>query len=208
MLSAAGIAQVNPVIFAGPQVTSAHYIVRDNKQPASFKFGFIAGAGLKVPFDNQLYFFPSIYYSLKGYKVDLKDAAFPPSPYALNNNTTIHTIEISPMFHFDFNKKPSHPFIRLGPAVDFVLSGKESFDSLGTGGTVNTVSRPMVFSFADYGRYTASANIHLGYETGNGIMVYAFYNHGIGSLNNADNGPRILHRVIGLSFGWVFPSIQ
>ena len=33
----------------------------------------------KVVFDNQFFFYPSIYYSLKGYKVTLKDPAFPPT---------------------------------------------------------------------------------------------------------------------------------
>jgi len=197
-------AQMQVTAFAGPQITSAQYKVSGEKQSVDYKMGFTAGGGLKVVFDNQLYFFPSLYYSLKGYKVNLKDGAFPPSTNAVNNNTTIHTIELCPLFQVDFNKRPSHLFVRFGAAVDFAVSGKESFDSLNTmTGHVDHVSRPMKFAFTDYGRYSASANLHLGYETGNRFLVWAFYNHGIGNMNNADNGPRILHRIGGIAFGYL-----
>ena len=198
------MAQVRLVAFAGPQVTSAHYKINDIKQPAQFKPGAMAGVALKVPFDNQLYFFPSVYYSLKGYKVTLNNPSFPPSVFAKNNNTTIHTIELSPLLHFDLNKKASHPFIRFGPAIDIAVSGKEKFDSISISGITTTVNRSMVFSYGDYGRLSASANLHFGYQTKNGLMFFAFYQHGIGSMNNADNGPRIFHRIAGVSLGWMF----
>jgi hypothetical protein len=197
-------AQARFVAFAGPQITSAKYTVRDAKQPVDYKFGFTAGGALKVVFDNHLYFFPSISYSLKGYQVVLKDTAFPPTVNALNNNTTIHTIELCPMFHFDFNKRPSHLFVRIGAAVDAAISGSETFDSVDAARGIVHVTRPMKFSFTEYGLFTASANLHLGYESGKGLMIWAFYNHGIGSLNNADQGPTILHRIFGVSFGWTF----
>jgi hypothetical protein len=195
-------AQVRPTLFAGPQATSAYYTVRGAKQTTDFKFGFMAGGGLKVPFENQLYFFPSVYYSLKGYKVALKDTAAPPTQFAKNNNTTIQTIEVAPLFQVDLSKRPSHFFFRIGPSVDFAFSGKEKFDTSLAGGS--TISRNMVFSFGDYGRITASANLHLGYETAKGFMVFAQYVYGLGSMNNADYGPHIFHRVIGLSVGWSF----
>lgn len=196
-------AQVQVALFAGPQATTAHYVVNDNTQPSQFKYGVMAGVGMKVPFDNQLYFFPSVYYSLKGYKVTLNDPAFPPTQFAKNNNTTIHTMEVAPLLQLDFSKTPSRFFIRFGPAVDFAFSGKERFDTVSTNGTSARVERDMVFSFGDYGRFSATANIHLGYESSRGFMIYGFYHHGIGSMNNADNGPRILHRIVGVSFGWL-----
>lgn len=204
LISLTGRAQVRLAFFGGPQATTANYKVRDNKQPNGFKYGFMAGTAVKVDFENQLYFFPSIYYSLKGYKVGLNDPAFPPTEFAKNNNTTIHTVEISPLFQIDLNKNPSHFFVRFGPAVDFAFSGREKFDTVSTTGTKATVNRPMVFSFGDYGRVSAQANLHFGYETSKGLMVFAFYEHGIGSMNNADNGPRILHRIAGISLGWLF----
>ena len=198
-------AQMQVVAFAGPQITSALYKVRGEKQSTDYKMGVTAGGGLKVIFDNHLYFFPSLYYSLKGYKVVLEDEAFPPSKNALNNNTTIHTVELCPMFQVDLNKKPSHFFVRFGAAVDIAVSGKERFDSVNTSlGQVIHVSRPMKFAFTEYGRFSASANLHFGYETGARFLLWAFYNHGIGSMNNADNGPRIFHRIAGLSVGYLF----
>lgn len=195
-------AQLQIALFGGPQATSAHYTVRDIKQPNDYKLGVMAGAGLKVEFENQLYFFPAMYYSLKGYKVTLNDPAFPPTEYAKNNNTTIHTIEIAPLLQVDFSKKPSHFFVRFGPAIDFAIKGREKFDTANNGHT-GTIDRDMVFSFDEYGRYTASGNIHFGYETQKGFMIFAHYAHGIGSLNNNDGGPVILHRIFGLSVGWL-----
>ena len=201
-------AQVRMAAFVGPQATSAHYLVNEIKQPASWKFGVMAGLSAKVPFDNQLYFFPSVYYSLKGYKVTLNDPAFPPTEFAKNNNTTLHTIAIAPLFQIDLSKKISHPFVRFGPSVDFALSGREKFDTVSRNGVTGPVDRPMIFSFGDYGRITAQMIVHLGYETEKGLMVSAFYEHGIGSLNNADGGPRILHRIAGISVGWLFANIS
>jgi hypothetical protein len=191
------------IVFGGAQFTSANYKVTEIKQPAESRFGYMGGVAMKVDFDHQLYFYPSVYYSLKGYKVQLNNPSFPPTELAINNTTTIHTIEVSPMFHFDFSKKSSHPFIRVGPAVDFAFSGTESFDTLATAGGTGRVKRPMVFSFGDYGRFSASANFHLGYETSQ-FVLFGFYNLGFGSMNNADYGPTILHRIGGLAFGWKF----
>jgi hypothetical protein len=61
----------------------------------------------------------------------------------------------------------------------------------------------MKFAFTDYGRFSAQANLHFGYETGHRFMFWAFYNHGIGNMNNADDGPTILHRIGGISFGYL-----
>ena len=197
-------AQVEFSLFGGVQFTSARYTVKEKRQPTSQKTGFMAGAALKVPFEGALYFFPSAYYSLKGYQVDLNDPAFPPTQFAVNNNTTLHTLEVAPLFQVDLSRKPSHFFVRFGPAVDFVFKGTETFDTVGTSGTRGTVTRPMKFSFGDYGRITGSANFHLGYEMSRGLMVFAHYTYGLGSLNNHDYGPRIKHMIYGFSLGWTF----
>lgn len=195
-------AQVEVVFFGGPQASSARYSINDAKQSAGYKYGGMAGVAMKVPFDNQLFFFPSVFYSAKGYTVDFTERAFPPSEYAVNNNTRFHTVEIAPLLQLDFSKKPSHGFARFGPSVDLILTGKETFDTVNTAGVRGSVSRPMVFSFGDYGRIAASINLHLGYENEKGWMIFGFYEHGVGSMNNADYGPRILNRVYGLGFGW------
>ena len=197
----ASFSQVSFGVFGGPQMTTAKYKVEEEKQPTEFKPGFQLGATLKVPFDNQLYFGPAVYYSMKGYKVTLNNPSFPPTEVATNNETTIHTIEIAPLLHLDFSKQPSHFFIKFGPAIDFAFSGTEKFDTIG--GTAS-VERDMKFSFTEYGRITAQAILHLGFESNKGYFVFAHYAEGLGGLNNADGGPTIKHRIIGVSFGWFF----
>ena len=61
--------QVQFSVFAGPQYTSANYKVNNVKQNTTGKIGAQLGMGMKVEFENRLYFTPAIYYSLKGYKV-------------------------------------------------------------------------------------------------------------------------------------------
>ena len=204
LLSVKSEAQVQFAYYAGVQATSALYKVADVKQPTQFKPGFMAGMSAKVEFDNQLYFFPSVFYNLKGYKVTLNNPAFPPTEYALNNNVTVHTVEFAPLLHYDFNKELAHFFVRFGPSVDVAISGHEAFDTSGSSGKIARVSRPMNFAFTEYGRFTAQANLHFGYETGKGLYVYAYYQHGFGSMNNHDGGPLIFHRIVGLSLGWLF----
>jgi hypothetical protein len=197
-------AQVQFAGFAGLQATSARYLVNGIKQPNKYKPGTMGGIAVKVEFDNQLYFFPAVFYNLKGYKVTLNNPAFPPSELAKAVDVTVHTIEVAPLLHFDFNKKPSHLFVRFGPSVDYAYYGSESVDTVNAWGVKATVYRRMRFDFTEYGHFTAQANVHFGYETGKGLMVFAFYQRGFGSMNNHDGGPKIFHRIIGLSAGWLF----
>jgi hypothetical protein len=187
-------------IFAGPQATSANYTVRGVKQETDFKFGFMAGAGLKLPFETQVYFTPAIYYSMKGYKVKFSEFSYPPDEQASDNDTRIHCLELAPLLQLDFTAQPSHLFIKAGPALDFQLFGNEKYN-LKTGGSVD---RKMPFSFADYGNYSANAILQFGYETVSGLVVFAQYSHGIASINNFDGGPKIRHRVFGISVGKYF----
>ena len=62
-------AQNQVALFAGPQMSTANYSIRNQKQETGFKYGLHAGIGMKVPFDGFLYFAPSVYYSYKGYDV-------------------------------------------------------------------------------------------------------------------------------------------
>jgi hypothetical protein len=183
--------------FAGPQVTASHYTIFNVKQKNDLKFGFQAGVGLKVPFENKLSFCPAAFYSMKGYKVTFNQYVFPPDADASNNNTTIHTFELAALLQFDFNNQPSHFYFKGGPSLDFQLFGKETY-SLMMGGSVD---RNMKFSFADYGHYSANMLAQFGYETSNGFLIFAQYTHGLASINNADGGPQIRHRVFGVSVG-------
>lgn len=185
--------------FAGPQASTAAYKVNDIKQNTEFKFGFHAGMGMKVPFEGNLFFSPSVFYSLKGYKVQFTQRVFPPDPDAADNNVTLHTLSLAGLLQVDLSKGPDHFFLAFGPALDFQLFGKEKFN-LQSGGSVN---RNMKFGFADYGRYLTSVIGRVGYEKSNGLLVFLQYDLGMGSLNNADHGPTIRHRVISLSLGKV-----
>lgn len=198
ILALQGNSQVRTYLFAGPQFSSASYKVGDEKQKASFKPGFQAGVGLKVPFDNQLYFAPTVFYSLKGYKVTLDNGAFPPDTSAINNNVSVHAVEIGFLLHLELSKSTNHLFLRAGPSLDFALVGREKFDKRNGGGSVN---RPMKFGFGDYGRYLASGIVQFGYETPR-YYIMAQYHGTLGSISNADDGPKIKHRVMGLSAGF------
>lgn len=197
LLSLISHSQVEVGLFAGPQATGARYTILNQKQKNEIKYGFQAGVGLKVPFENKLFFSPAGFYSLKGYKVTFTEFAFPPDTNAKDNNTTIHTFELAALLQYDFSSKPGHVFFKAGPTLDFHLFGKENFN-LKNG---NSVSRSMTFSDVDYGHFSANMLLQIGYETGGGLMIFAQYTHGMASTNNADGGPKIRHRAYGISIG-------
>jgi hypothetical protein len=123
----------------------------------------------------------------------------PPGRKAKNNDVNVNTIETAYLLQYDITNTPSHFFIKAGPALDVALGGKEKYDTvLGA----PSVKRNMVFSYNDYGRVTAQAIIQVGYELDNGLFGFVHYAHGIGSMNNKDNGPVIKHRIWGISFGY------
>lgn len=197
LVTAAGNAQVQYYYFGGPQISTANYKVNDSKQNTSLKPGIQAGVGIKVPVEYNIYFAPVIFYSLKGYKVSLDSRVFPPDPEASNNNVSMHTVEVGALVRVDLSDNPNRYFISLGPSLDIQIKGKEKF-ILMTGESVN---KNMQFSFGDYGRYSIAAIARVGYERKDGWMIFAQYNLGLGNINNADNGPNILHRVFGISLG-------
>lgn len=192
-----GNAQTEVGIFAGPQATTADYKVQSVKQSTNMKYGFQAGMQLKIPFDNKLFFAPAVFYSLKGYKVKLNGFAYPPDVNAVDNNVTMHSVELAALLQFDLGNKPSHFFIKAGPTLDFLLFGKEKFN-LNSGGSV---SRNMKWGPGEYGHYAANLVTQFGYESNSGLFVFAQYTYGLTTINNADNGPRIGNRIYGFSIG-------
>lgn len=190
--------QLDVGIFAGPQATGARYTILNQKQKNEVKYGFQAGVGFKTQFENNLYFSPAAFYSMKGYKVAFTQFVYPPDITAINNNTTIHTFELAALLQYDFSSLPSHFFIKAGPSLDFHLFGKETYDQISGG----TVSRNMKFSSqGDYGHYSANMLGQFGYESGSGFMIFLQYTHGMASTSNEDKGPKIRHRAFGLSIG-------
>jgi hypothetical protein len=193
-------ANAQVTVFGGPQITSARYLVNDIKQPTESKTGFAAGVALRSQIEGPVYLIPMLYYSKKGYDVKFNRRASPPDTAARNNNTSIHAIEFAPLVQINLSKKESYLFLRVGPAFDIAISGTERFDSAAN----KTVTRKMIFGFGDYSYITTSVNAQLGFQHESGLSFFAHYAYGIGSLNNADNGPKIYHTVAGVAVGWRF----
>jgi hypothetical protein len=197
-LSAAAFSQVLFGVHAGVHNHTVDYKIKDTAQTVTGEFGYQAGVNLKVFFEGRLFFNPFLFYSLKKYKVQFNKPSYPPSDAAINNDVTMHTVEFAPLLQFDFSNNPSHFFVRFGPSLDVAISGTEKF-VLNTNNTMQQQS--MVFNNSQYSRFAASGVIHLGYEIKNSFSIFAHYEHGFVSRNNADDGPKIFHRTIGISLG-------
>ena len=187
-------------IFGSIQSTTVNYKVRNKKQTTESKLGGQLGLTLKVPFDNQLYFSPVVGYSLKGFSVQLTDTASIPGKDVVHNDLSVHSIDIAPLFHLVLSKNPSHLFVRFGPSVDVAFKGKEKL-TLKDG---KIEDRAMQFGSKYYSPITTTAIVHIGFETQGGFFVFGHYNHGLGSMNNSDFGPKARHRAFGLSLGTYF----
>jgi Outer membrane protein beta-barrel domain len=198
LISLRSFSQVKTFVFAGIQGNNAKYTINGSKQNTSFKIGGQAGMGMKVPFEGRLSFVPSIFYSMKGYKVKYNQSSPFPDATAINNSTNIHCLELAAMLQHDFSTDADHFFIRFGPSLDFQLFGNEKFQTSSN----TTVDREMPFSYGEYGHYSGNAHAHFGYEKSNGFFVYAQYTYGLASINNFDLGPQIRHRDVGISVGF------
>ncbi len=192
--------QAQLTVFAGPQLTTAAYSIQNINQPASYKTGFSAGLNLRTNLEGPACFAPSLSYTQKGYKVTLNRRSFPPDSAALNNNTTIGTIELAPLIQINLSKSPSYAFVRFGPSIAFAISGKETFDS--TGG--KKITRDMPFGYEAYSTITTSVIIQAGFQHKSGVVISGTYQYGLSSLNNSDGGPYIRQTLMGLSVGWRF----
>ena len=190
-------AQLSFGIFGGPQSTSARYTIENTVQKTDYKYGYQGGVCWSVVLEGHIRFSPSLYYSLKGYKVTYNKHAYPPDLTATDNNVTLHTFEIVPMLEFDLSSKPDHFFIKVGPSLDCQLYGNEKFHLLDG----KMINRSVKFGSIDYGRFGASLIGQIGFETKKGYLLFAQYTYGLGSINNADDGPKIYHKAVGFSVG-------
>jgi hypothetical protein len=193
-------AQVILGVHAGVHQHTVDYTITDIPQPVTAETGFEAGVNLKVFFEEKLFFNPFLFYSLKKYRVSFNSPSYPPSDAAVNNDVTMHTVEFAPLLQYDFSYNPSHFFIRFGPSVDIGVGGKEKFDLNNN----TTQSQSVTYSNTQYSRVALSAIGHLGYEFNNSFSVFGYYEYGFGSRNNADDGPKIFHRVLGIAIGKYF----
>jgi len=193
--------QVQFGLFAGPQVTGVRFTIEGKKQESDLKPGYNIGGQFKVPFENGLSFAPSIMYNLRGFKVRFQGQAFPPDSMAVDNNTSFNTIELGFLLQHDFNGKNGHFFFRIGPSLDFAITGKEKYHTVR-----NTINKKMKFSYTEYGRYLACAIFQFGFENKKGLFIYSHYNYGLTTMNNADYGPGIGNRAVGISVGTFLKS--
>ncbi len=189
--------QVKTFVFVGVQGNNAKYTIDGAKQNTSFKIGGQAGIGMKVPFEGRLSFVPSVFYSMKGYKVKFSKGSPFPDAQAINNNTNIHCVELAALLQHDFSADENHFFIRFGPSLDFQLFGNEKYET-----AAGTVDRKMPFGYDKYGHYSGNLIAHFGYETSTGFFINAQYTYGLASINNFDLGPQIRHRDIGITVGF------
>jgi hypothetical protein len=189
---------------AGPQVSSAKYVLHGVTQKTRSRTGGHLGLIARIPFEGNLYFTPSLVYSLKGFDVTLTDTSSNPGIDAVGNSIRLHTFELAPLFTVYFSSAGTKPFVQFGPAADYAVFGTE--DVRLKNGT--TQGRTMHFASDGYGRITASLMLRLGIETRNGLFFNAHYNYGLGSLNQNDYGPSIKHRVAGISVGKIFNRRQ
>ncbi len=181
----------------GVQSPGARYELLHQPQPIQRFLGFQAGAQLKVPFDVNLYFVPSIRYNLRGYDVRLEIPNVQPNPDAIQNSIRLHNLETAFLLQFDFGSNPNHVFFRGGPSLETHLSGKENY--MKSNG--EQVNQPVSFARGDYGRYSMNLLSEVGLETRSGWFAYGFYTYGATSISNRDYGPSIKLRSFGISLG-------
>ncbi len=191
-----GHGQVQVGIFGGSHLSSVNYVIEGAKQKDKFKYGYHAGINWKVPVEGNLYFSPAAFYSRKGYNVKFDKPAYPPGPEALTNRTTFHTVELAFLLQHDFSNMPDHFFFRSGPSLDFHLFGREKFDT-----DDGKIKRNTPFGYDKYGRYSANFLIQFGYEAHNDLFFFAHYTYGLANISNKDEGPKIRHRLFGISIG-------
>ncbi len=195
-ISVMGQSQVQIGVFGGSHLSSVNYQIQGDKQKDKHRYGYQAGINWKIPVEGNLYFSPAAFYSRKGYNVKFDKPAYPPGPEALTNRTTFHTVELAFMLQHDFSNMPDHFFFRGGPSLDFHLFGREKFDT-----DDGKVKRNTPFGYDKYGRYAANFIMQAGYEAHNDLFFFIQYTYGLASINNKDEGPKIRHRLFGISVG-------
>jgi len=184
-------------LLGGIQFPGARYEILHQSQPIQRFMGIQAGVQLKVPFDVNLYFVPSIRYNLRGYDVQLEIPNGQPHPDAIENSIRLHNLETAVLLQFDLGSNPNHIFLRGGPSLETHLSGTEHY--LKSNGEL--VKQPVSFARGEYGRYSLNLLAEVGLETRSGWFAYGFYTYGATSISNRDYAPAIKLRSFGISLG-------
>jgi len=195
LLGSKTMAQVQFGVRAGINSVRAYVVNPDGTKPETRPgTGFFAGAMLKVPFDNKLYFVPGIQYSFKTYTIEYNEV----TTKACKMN--LHYIELPMLLNYDFKSSGNYPFLQFGPSFSIAMSGNQ------------VVSKPnepvstekMTFGYTSYGRYEANAVLNAGFHFRNNLSVFGGYALGLGTIVNDDNGPVIKHRMFSFGLGYSF----
>ena len=184
-------------LFGGVQFPGARYEILHQPQPIQRFLGVQAGAQLKVPFDVNLYFVPSIRYNLRGYDVNLEIPNGQPHPDAVENSIRLQNVETAFLLQLDLGKNPNHVFLRGGPSLEIHLSGTEHYVK----SNGEQVNQHVSFARGEYGRYSMNLLAESGLELRNGWYLFGFYTYGATSISNRDYGPSIKLRSFGISLG-------
>lgn len=175
---------------------SLSYFNTNQKLPVTPVHGGYAGAMLKIPFDNRLFFVPQIDVSYRGMKTD----SLQRNQYS--SITEFH-LRVQPLLQLNFKhpqEKVNTLFVEFGPSVGFGLTGKQTKQDANN----NSIKGKLKYGFTNYGRYDANWHTGIGYETTNGLRILLEYAHGLGNMINTDDGPILKYRNISLGVGYWF----
>lgn len=184
-------------LFGGIQSPGARYEILHQPQPIQRFLSGQAGVQMKVPFDVNLYFVPSIRLNQRGYDVRLEIPNYQPNTDAIENSIRLQTIETAVMLQWDLGKNPTHWFFRGGTSLETHLSGTEKY--LKSNG--ERVEQHVSFARGEYGRYSMNLLAESGLELRSGWYLFGFYTYGGTSISNRDYGPSIKLRSFGISVG-------
>lgn len=158
--------------------------------------GGYAGAIMKIPFDNRLFFTPQIDFNYRG----MKSNALPAGTYSKLSELQVR---LMPVVQIDFkhpSKNENTLFVMLGPSLGFGLTGNQTKQD-GAGVPVNA---KLKYGFQHYGRYDANWHTGFGYETTGGLRLLLDYTYGFGNMINTDEAPSLRYHSFSAGIGYLF----
>jgi Outer membrane protein beta-barrel domain len=188
-------AQVHWAVKGGGQVSYAS-IRKDNNRTATTAVpGLNAGLAAKVYFEKGLAFASGIQYSLRGYKTKPAVTTDPAKTY------TFHYAELPLMLEVDFASEDNGPYLKIGPYMSLVITGKEKYKDA-TGKTIMRTPK-IDFSGQEFNRFDGGFQAFFGYQFNKQFYAEGGFQLG-GNMSNNENGPTIRQRVASVSVGYYF----
>ncbi|HEX4957718.1 MAG TPA: porin family protein [Lacibacter sp.] len=168
--------------------------ITTQKVPSNLFHGGYAGVMMKIPFDNRLSFTPHVDFNYRGTSTDSIQA---------NQFSSIKEFQmrVMPLLQIDFkhpDDKSNTLFVHFGPAIEFGITGTQVKQDASN----VKQSRSLHYGYQRYGRYDASWQTGIGYETTGGFRVLLNYAHGLGNMINTEGGGTIKYRTVSLGIGY------